>query len=436
MSFVLHVDLAKYIISFHMLFKLFIILLLNWCSVTCGDQHLWHHLIHTIFSQFKRLIEVQFNTKLKSVQIDGGGEFHALTLFFTKHGIVHIFACPHTYHQNGLVERKHHHVVETGLTLLSPVGLLLKFWDLAFPTTTYLINCMPIAGLQMKSPYFCLFNQVPDFMRLGVLVTLTFGLTFNTNWLFKECVFLGYSNSHKGHKCLVLDGRIFVSKDVLLNEHRFPYYELFQQPSSFSAPTVTQTLPLLVISSSIPSPLATENPSSTLNSVPLAAAIDSSTSSIAPPTVVHNTYHNTTSTPLPFVHPDNIHPMQTRGKSGIVQPRLQPTLLLTEIEPVGHKQALAKPKWVATMTKEYQALLRNNTWSLVHLPSHRQAIGCKWVFRIKQNPDGSVKKYKARLIAKPGFDFQESFSPIVKPVTIHTILSLAVPRRGHINKLM
>lgn len=144
--------------------------------------------------------------------------------------------------------------------------------------------------------------------------------------------------------------------------------------------------------------------------------------------------------PLIFIHPDNIHPMQTRAKSGIVMPRLQPILLLTEVEPSSFKIALADPKWYNAMDEEYQALLRNQTWSLVPLPSQRQAIGCMWVFRIKQNLDGSVHKYKAILVAKgfhkkQGFDFQETFSPVVKPVTVRTVLTLAISQHWHIKQL-
>jgi histone deacetylase 1/2 len=73
----------------------------------------------------------------------------------------------------------------------------------------------------------------------------------------------------------------------------------------------------------------------------------------------------------------------------------------------------------------------NNTWSLVPLPLHRKAIGCKWIFRVKENADGAINKYKARLVAKgfsqiPGFDFIETFSPMIKPVTIRIILTHAV----------
>ncbi|RDY14837.1 hypothetical protein CR513_00025, partial [Mucuna pruriens] len=66
------------------------------------------------------------------VQIDGAGEFCNLTSYFEKHGIVHRFTCPHTHHQNGSIKQKHHHVVETSLTLLAQASLPLTFWDHAF----------------------------------------------------------------------------------------------------------------------------------------------------------------------------------------------------------------------------------------------------------------------------------------------------------------
>lgn len=52
------------------------------------------------------------------------------------------------------------------------------------------------------------------------------------------------------------------------------------------------------------------------------------------------------------------------------------------------------------MLVEFDALIKNKTWSLVPLPSHKKSIRCKRVFRVKENPEGSVNKYKARLVAK------------------------------------
>lgn len=105
--------------------------------------------------------------------------------------------------------------------------------------------------------------------------------------------------------------------------------------------------------------------------------------------------------------------------------------LLTHVEPSSPKEALTLPHWKEAMHLEYDALVNNNTWTLVDLPPHLQAIGYKWVFRVKENPDGSVNKYKARLVAKGfhqkhGFDYTETFSPVIKPVTVRVMLTLAI----------
>jgi histone deacetylase 1/2 len=96
--------------------------------------------------------------------------------------------------------------------------------------------------------------------------------------------------------------------------------------------------------------------------------------------------------------------------------------------------------WLQAMKTEYDALMTNNTWSLVPLPPNRQAIGCKWVFRLKQNADGSINKHKARLVAKGfhqqhGFDYTETFFPVVKPITVRTVLTLAVTKKWTIRQL-
>jgi histone deacetylase 1/2 len=128
--------------------------------------------------------------------------------------------------------------------------------------------------------------------------------------------------------------------------------------------------------------------------------------------------------------------MITRGKTG----NLKPKVFLAELEPKTIKGALTDPKWLQAMEAEYHALMANNTWSLVPLPPHKKAIGCKWVFRVKENPDGTVNKFKARLVAKgflqtAGFDFTETFSPVIKPITIRIILTLAVTFKWQVQQI-
>ena len=92
------------------------------------------------------------------------------------------------------------------------------------------------------------------------------------------------------------------------------------------------------------------------------------------------------------------------------------------------------------MTEEYNALIRNQTWSLVPFSPRYNIVGNKWVFKTKLNSDGSLQRYKARLVAKgfhqrPGIDFSETFSPVVKPSTVRVILCIAVSKGWSINQL-
>ncbi|XP_021995754.1 uncharacterized mitochondrial protein AtMg00810-like [Helianthus annuus] len=85
------------------------------------------------------------------------------------------------------------------------------------------------------------------------------------------------------------------------------------------------------------------------------------------------------------------------------------------------------------MTDEYKALLANNTWELVPRPPDTPVIRCMWLFKHKFHADGSLERHKARLVVNGksqtvGVDCDETFSPVVKPTTIRTVLSLAVSR--------
>jgi hypothetical protein len=92
------------------------------------------------------------------------------------------------------------------------------------------------------------------------------------------------------------------------------------------------------------------------------------------------------------------------------------------------------------MDDEYNALIENKTWDLVPRPPNVNVIRSMWIFRHKEKSDGSFERHKARLVGdgagqQVGIDCGETFSPVVKPATIRTVLSIALSKSWHIHQL-
>lgn len=92
------------------------------------------------------------------------------------------------------------------------------------------------------------------------------------------------------------------------------------------------------------------------------------------------------------------------------------------------------------MQAELDALMHNDTWTLVPLPTGHKPIGCKWVYKIKYHSDGSVERYKVRLVAKgytqlEGIDYQETFSPTTKVTTVRCLLAVVASHNWFLHQL-
>jgi histone deacetylase 1/2 len=106
---------------------------------------------------------------------------------------------------------------------------------------------------------------------------------------------------------------------------------------------------------------------------------------------------------LPLSHM-NIHPMTTRSKNGISKRKAYSTTVqpvdFSPVEPSTFKIASKHVVWQSAMQEEINALHAQGTWDLVPLPHAKNLVGCKWVYRLKKNADGSIARRKARLVAK------------------------------------
>ncbi|KAG8478459.1 hypothetical protein CXB51_028363 [Gossypium anomalum] len=389
------------------------------------------------FLQFQKMILTQFRKSIKKFQSDWGGEFHAFASVLADNGIIHRLTCPYTSEQNGVAERKHLHIVETGLTLLAQANLPMAYWGYAFCSAVHLINRLLTQVLNGHSPYQRLYGHTPTYDHLQVFGCCCFPylcpfVTHKLDFQSQPSTFLGYSSQHKGYFYLTPEGKVIISRHVVFDESRFlspapiTFGDLHSSCTNTYLPVirpvtstkprrvldtkVAVTSPARVVSSCAPYGFPPASLVSPVSASGSRARTDSSSSLGAPSSPV------SVSVPAAGVFKPKVLAVDTSG-----------------FEPVSVEEALAHPDWRLAVQAEYDALIANSTWELRPFPPDCKAIGCKWLFKVKTNPDGSIARRKARLVAKgcsqvPGCDFKETFSPVVKPATIRIILSIAVTK--------
>ena len=125
--------------------------------------------------------------------------------------------------------------------------------------------------------------------------------------------------------------------------------------------------------------------------------------------------------------------MTTQSKNNIHRP-IKKLTFTTKLntkpqEPATLSHATKNPNWCSVITDEFNAPLCNDTWTLPTCASN--LVSCKWIFRIKRTSNGTVGRYKARLVVKDfhqrlGLDYHKTFSLVEKPMIVRLVLSIAV----------
>ena len=190
-----------------------------------------------MFTYFNKMIEQQFQLQIQCLQTDWGGEYWKLQPLLQKLGITFRHPCPYTHQQQGRAERKHHSIVEIGLTLLAQASMDIKFWWEAFASTTILLNRLPTLVLNHLSSFEVLHERQLDYNFLKVFGCACFPylrpynkhkLAFQTS----KCLFLGYSPFHKGYRCMHPSRRVYIAKSVTFDEAIFSYQYFFSSHTS------------------------------------------------------------------------------------------------------------------------------------------------------------------------------------------------------------
>lgn len=182
-------------------------------------------------ASFVHMVENQFQTSIKVIRFDNGTEFtrRQYIYLFEMKGILHQRSAPGAPEQNGRVERKHMHLIETAKSIRTHAGLPIQFGGDCILSATHIINKLRSSILQRKSPYEFLYKTSPTYNNLRVVGCLCCAL-INKHHIDKmgstarRCVFLGYPPRQKAFKLYDLARKIvFVSRHVKFQENVFPF---------------------------------------------------------------------------------------------------------------------------------------------------------------------------------------------------------------------
>ncbi|GJS39297.1 putative RNA-directed DNA polymerase [Tanacetum coccineum] len=374
---------------------------------------------------FCNLIENQFKRKIKVFRSDNGTEFvnQSVSKLCSDKGIIHQTSYVYTPQQNGIAERKHRHLLN--------------------------VARLPSSMLNGKSPYEMIYKNCPTLFHLRVFGCLCFATVVNNNDKFssrsEKCVMIGYSNFKKGYRLYSLDKHQFIfSRDVKFFENIFPFKD--SEVGKNDSTNVLQDVNHINF-------FDIEYPEIPNDDERVANDLNKGKSDISSSSKSGNNI-NTADFPV-----DSGNDADSSNDFIVTQDEEVATLeenvflkvkyglekyvgysklnskifcFISQLnktrEPKTYFKASKYSHLIDAMNQEMNALLRNGTWELVELLEGRQAIGSKWIYKIKFRSSGEIDRYKARLVAqgsrqKEGIDYEETFSPVVKMVTVRCLLN-------------
>ena len=186
--------------------------------------------VSTILKQFIAMVQTQYSVQVKAFRSDNGGEFFnaQVSELFNSKGIIHQSSCPHTPQQNGVVERKHRHIMETARAIRFQGHIPIKFWGECVLAAVHIINRIPSTVLDNKSPFEMMFSKSPDLSYMRIIGCLCHATKLLRTDKFGpraiRSVFMGYSTTQKGYKLYDLENKVlFISRDVVFTESIFPF---------------------------------------------------------------------------------------------------------------------------------------------------------------------------------------------------------------------
>lgn len=418
-----------------------------------------------------------FERKVKVFRSDRGTEYMSNRVqdYLKSEGIK--FQCTVAYspQQNGIAERKNRTLVEACRAMLAESKLPKGFWAEAILNANYTFNRV-LAKNMSQTPVEIFFGKKQKFSGFHEFGCSVYGMIpqQKRNKLddkAQKYAFVGYDESSKGYRLADVNSRkVIISRDVVfLNEKYMDTYR--------SGIEVDDSLVWISLEDDINSEHRWQSELDELDSdVPMKNEGGTETEIVNEPE--HENYNlNSDENQIKEeeISNDNDSQIQeersddenfesceeeevnneeqtvdetvlrrsSRENKG-VNSKYDDYIVYTAnqhiYEPKSYADALKSSdssKWKEAMNEEMESILNNMTWDLVDLPSGKQAIGCKWVYKLKLDDKGNVCRYKARLVAKGysqkyGENYDEVFAPVARSTTFRILLSIAGIKGYHV----
>ena len=408
------------------------------------------------FIEFKAFVENQSDKKIKILRTDCGKEFvnSKMEAVCKEAGILQQKTCGYDPESNGRSERINRTICERARCMISEAGCPANLWDDACRTAVHLIN---------RSPHSSLGGKIPEFEWLGSPFSLKYLRTFGckvyvyipkckrgkTDPKSFQGMFLGYSDESKGFRILDLrDNSICISRNVRFFEQEKCVFEgpceedvfyldfLSRKGDVQPAPQVALPRPENVMGDD----LSSSNSDSEPDVDNISTSTDGSLQSVGSrasdyfPSSANSSDSNEAE-----IEPAILPRRSERARRPNV--RLADYIVNTAVASVSNQiieipnsiqEALLGPEkhlWRRAVNEELDSIKENGTWVLVEKPNNQKPIQSKWVFSIKTDVGGKPR-YKARLVAKgysqkPGIDFEETFSPVIRRETLRLLFAIA-----------
>ncbi|GAB0089493.1 secreted RxLR effector protein 161-like [Sergentomyia squamirostris] len=383
---------------------------------------------------------------IRELLSDNGGEFDNKDVreILQKNGIAQRLTAPYTPQQNGELERDNRTVVEMARTFMnvnSDANFPAAMWAELVTTAIYILNRTGKSSCDGMSPYQLWMGKKPRIKHLRIIGCECFFWIPDQKRRKMDAkagkgYLVGYDNDERYR--IYSSGKVILTRDVKFVEKLSECHKK------------TLVLPRFDVSDCQDEVLPEHPTGSEHND-----GSDDNAGDESDDTLSNESLHGTTSDDTLIDYEsarseeDEPYLDRLRDREVLKKPSYLDDYVMaldsfvnTQVIPESYEEAVSSNdsgNWRKAMSSEMQSLKRNQTWELKHLPEGKKALPCKWVYKMKTNPDGSVERYKARLVVKgfnqkQGVDYNDTFSPVAKLGTVRALLSVAANENLHLKQ--